>query len=1428
LAASAVAAGAPPTAAQPPVSISYEMPRDGFAAVHVYDRDGTKLVRRLYAEIEKKQGTVRDGWDLRDDAGKVVPPGDYVWKAVTRPPFTLTYELTVNNAGQPAWWAPAPGKGGGGWLADHGAPNCAAAMGDMMWFGSLVAEDGDCAIATDLEGNKRWGTRSIAQGFRGPMYIACDTDAAYLVTPESVMRVVPSRDFQMRKVFGCPSDPLLPWMPAGYEIAGGAVARDGRLYWSIRAPPETWLTSSFSAADLDPGKCVPGVGLFQGKGHRAAKGDKNYRDEDYDELMRLYAAFLTGKTPADSRTLSGVHLPSSTQAWFGDAASSGELAGSVVAVFRKPVVIGTVLTADATTAVYALKPGLEPADAVTPKVEPGELATAADAGLDTILDDFEEDLGDGETTDGRWIRLPNASKSGPGVAVAPPGGLKTKALRFKTKRLVFAQVMAHRMTDRAPSASRVYGDGKETAGRGWTVQRTIERTICPQAPAAAALVWSEPQQLRGISLSYPVFAALDVAVWNGTTGPDQAAVNGDEGWTTVGTLQPEPNFAGYFGQVPTCRHVDFGSVVKATAVRVRITAGVENAAGFAGIVAWSPIGDDPAGLPVPLTERIAVLEMPPLDDDKTEARVVKSIPLPRPGQLAFDTEGSLLAISDRQVVRVPLEGEAPPAVVVPPGHLDRPSGLAVDAQGRVLVADQASGTIKVFDKAGQPAGSIGSGRPTAGAWDPATLEKPMQVAVDAKGRVWVADSSYRPKRIMRFTADGKPDRWFLGPTQYGGGGWMDERDRSRVSYNGMLFRIDWSKRDWSLESVVHRDEDPRCLAGAAAPDRPIYRDGRRYLAGTTHAPIAAVCEEVDGVARPMAAIGDLGRWGDVDRRDDLRKRFGTVDRSQSLFVWSDLDGDRTPQAAEVQTITPPAGRLGWTVGEDLTLYAPGFRLRPSSFRPDGVPVYEIGKLEPFEMHARPESTKNIWGTADGRVFMIGTRLIAADGRTLLWEYENEFARHEGYYASNFGFERPPGVLNQEHIPIGHVTMGDEEYFFTNTDPGDWYCYSRDGFLVGCVFGGPKGYGLRQWTMPEWTPGKVDLSGVRLPMEHYQGCVVKADDGKVYAVAGHNHASVVRVDGLEDVVRREGTIRVTADDLARTRDWETSQSVAAVAATAEGKTPRKALTIPLTFDALPINGSLSAWPKDVFVTIHERIQGSLNQGQVPVDRVLGALAYSAECLYVAVRVADDSPLQNAAADPLRVFQGGDAVDITLGLDPGADPARTAAVEGDLRIVLAVRAGNKPLAMLYRPVAKAPTTEQRGVFESPVGRVEIDETRPIPEAEVAFRRETWDELKTTSWTLTAAIPWRALGIDPPQAGVRLRGDIGVLRSDQNGVVTAERLYWSGKSQTVISDLPSEARLVPALWGEVTFEEEALPGEPERVRQESRFIPTSPDER
>ena len=44
-----------------------------------------------------------------------------------------------------------------------------------------------------------------------------------------------------------------------------------------------------------------------------------------------------------------------------------------------------------------------------------------------------------------------------------------------------------------------------------------------------------------------------------------------------------------------------------------------------------------------------------------------------------------------------------------------------------------------------------------------------------------------------------------------------------------------------------------------------------------------------------------------------------------------------------------------------------------------------------------------------------------------------------------------------------------------------------------------------------------------------------------------------------------------------------------------------------------------------------------------------------------------------------------------------------------------------------------------------------------------------------------------------------------ADPHGTATAVRYYWANKSRVVLSDLPSEARLLPALcvWGGVRFE-------------------------
>jgi hypothetical protein len=56
-------------------------------------------------------------------------------------------------------------------------------------------------------------------------------------------------------------------------------------------------------------------------------------------------------------------------------------------------------------------------------------------------------------------------------------------------------------------------------------------------------------------------------------------------------------------------------------------------------------------------------------------------------------------------------------------------------------------------------------------------------------------------------------------------------------------------------------------------------------------------------------------------------------------------------------------------------------------------------------------------------------------------------------------------------------------------------------------------------------------------EHFQGWFCRTDNGKYYVVAGHNHASVVEVQGLDNFKRSGGELTVTAEDLRRVQEWE---------------------------------------------------------------------------------------------------------------------------------------------------------------------------------------------------------------------------------------------------------------------------------------------------
>ena len=61
---------------------------------------------------------------------------------------------------------------------------------------------------------------------------------------------------------------------------------------------------------------------------------------------------------------------------------------------------------------------------------------------------------------------------------------------------------------------------------------------------------------------------------------------------------------------------------------------------------------------------------------------------------------------------------------------------------------------------------------------------------------------------------------------------------------------------------------------------------------------------------------------------------------------------------------------------------------------------------------------------------------------------------------------------------------------------------------------------------------------------------------------------------------------------------------------------------------------------------------------------------------------------------------------------------------------------------------------------------------------------------------SVPLKTLGL-VPSPGLTIKADVGILRGSAG--VTIERLYWHNKGTGLTADLPGEAMLTPAMWGE-----------------------------
>ncbi len=251
--------------------------------------------------------------------------------------------------------------------------------------------------------------------------------------------------------------------------------------------------------------------------------------------------------------------------------------------------------------------------------------------------------------------------------------------------------------------------------------------------------------------------------------------------------------------------------------------------------------------------------------DANTANQVDQIPVPAPAGLFAESNHSILAVSNQQVVRINPANKQIQTVIS--SGLVAPRCVTEDQKNRIYVSDWGSSfQVKVFSSSGAPQRSIGEagGRPWVGPWDGNGMLVPTGIAVSGDGKLWVAEDDTSPSRVSVWNSDtGALVKEYLGPTPYGGPGSMiDPKDPTDANGMGTQFKINLSAKSWAPRAIMERRMDmnqPFALNGAAAQmpgQKILYHNGEEYQTVVSSDGIVIHKRKGDLLV-PVAALGSL-------------------------------------------------------------------------------------------------------------------------------------------------------------------------------------------------------------------------------------------------------------------------------------------------------------------------------------------------------------------------------------------------------------------------------------------------------------------------------------------------------------------------------------------------------------------------------------------
>ncbi len=764
--------------------------------------------------------------------------------------------------------------------------------------------------------------------------------------------------------------------------------------------------------------------------------------------------------------------------------------------------------------------------------------------------------------------------------------------------------------------------------------------------------------------------------------------------------------------------------------------------------------------------------------DTQNASLLETWPLPAPGRLVPAADGRLLAISAGAIVeRQPADGQW--RTLIDAAQVDDPAGLARDADGTLYVANRGRRqTIGVFAADGTLRRSIGreGGRPAMGRYEPSGLYMAGGIALDARGRLWAAETTDAPKRVSVWEVDtGQNVAEYFGAASYFAYGHIDPARPDEIYAHNVLWEIDWKKYAAKPKTTIWRQTEPNM---APAPTVDAHGGGFRLttasnghqfgFGGTPHRRVMVYRRDGD-LFRPF--VGHVNPWADsypalAELKDQLDRQWEAArvpnhQRPRELF-WQDANDDGLVDAGEVAALGKEVGTILW-LDQELTLWLScGRRLKPRQIAADGRPLYDLAEAE--ETPLRGSLAGVGWTTFDdqGAAYTVNVTQSGTPGPGLTrWRPTGEVAwRHPDILRWRDAISLPsagPGRLWSMTKPMG--VAGD--FLATQTYMGVNHLFRTDGMYVGAVLGGGPSGGLesrddsRYDSQPEGQGGsfvKLNLAG----KERY------------FIIHGGHGVKVWEVLGLDSLRDLPGGIYAHTPESVATAET-------AYASYRAGLAGGRAATLVRGREALA-----EAPP------VGRRVEG---------DRGFKArLAYDDDHLYLHVEVEAPHGLVNSQADPQVVFRGGNLIDLQLATDPNADPERKTPAPGDLRL-LVTRQEGKPFAVLYRPRV-AGFEGDRIVLTSPTGKEPFDRIEVVDDVALDYAETD------LGFAATVAVPLKTLGLKPVP-GQELRFDLGYIFGNAHGNRTQRRAYLNNNSfsANVVDDIPNESRLEPAEWGTAT---------------------------